>query len=89
MMASRERTVRVMSGRQVPAGGAAGGEAALLESLEGDTEPCVVDAQALAEGGPGERLAGAEENGAHRLGERRRWSGSTVDDQRERLVSAA
>ena len=30
----------------------------------------VVDAQALAQDGPGERLAGAAERGAHRLGER-------------------
>ena len=33
----------------MPAGGAADGEAALLESLEGDTEAGVVDAQALAQ----------------------------------------
>ena len=40
-------------------------QSALLESLEGDTETCVVDAQALAEGGPRERLAGAAQGGAH------------------------
>ena len=34
-MASRPRTVGAMSGRQMPAGVAADGEAALLESLEG------------------------------------------------------
>ena len=73
----------------MPAGGAADGEAALLESLEGETETGVVDAQALAEGGPGERLAGVAENGAHRLGERGRRGGGTVDDQREGLVGAA
>ena len=56
----------------MPAVGAADGEAALLESLEGDTETSVVDAQALAQDGPGERLAGAAESGAHRLGERGR-----------------
>ena len=50
---------RCGSCRQVPAVGAADGEAALLESLEGDTETSVVDAQALAQDGPGERLAGA------------------------------
>ena len=55
---------RCGSGRQVPAG-----EVALLERLEGDTGTCVVDAQALAEGGRGERLAGAAESGAYRLGE--------------------
>ena len=75
------------SGRQVPAVGAADGEAALLESLEGDTETSVVDAQALAQDGPGERLAGAPESGAHRLGERWRRGGSAVDEQREGLVS--
>ena len=53
----------------MPAGGAADGEAALFKGLEGETETGVVDAQALAEGGPGERLAGATESGAHRLGE--------------------
>ena len=56
----------------MPAVGAADGEAALLESLEGDTETSVVDAQALAQDGPGERLAGAAESGADRLGERER-----------------
>ena len=62
----------------------------MLESLEGETEAGVVDAQALAEDGPGERLAGAEESGAHGLGERRRRGGGrAVDDQREGLVGAA
>ena len=61
----------------------------LLESLEGDTETSVVDAQALAQDGPGERLAGAAESGADRLGERWRRGGSAVDEQRERLVAAA
>ena len=50
----------------MPTVGAADGEAALLESLEGDTETSVVDAQALAQDGPGERLAGAAESGADR-----------------------
>ena len=59
------------SDRQVPAVGAADGKAALLESLESDTEACVIDAQALAQDGPGERLAGVAESGAARLGERR------------------
>ena len=54
----------------MPAVGAADGEAALLESLEGDTETSVVDAQALAQDGPGERLASGAESGADRLGER-------------------
>ena len=71
----------------MPAVGAADGEAALLESLEGDTETSVVDAQALAQDGPGERLAGAAESGADRLGERWRRGVSAVDEQRERLVS--
>ena len=66
---------RCRSGGQVPAGGAANGEAALLESLEGDTETGVVDAQALAEGGSGKRLAGAAQSGAHGLGERGRRGG--------------
>ena len=56
----------------MPAVGAADGEAALLESLESDTETGVVDAQALAQDGPEGRLAGAAESGAHRLGERER-----------------
>ena len=74
----------------MPAGGAADGEAALLESLERDPETGVVDAQELAEGGPGERLAGAEEGGAHGLGERgRRGVGSAVDGQGEWLAGAA
>ena len=53
----------------MPAGGAADGEAALFKSLESETETGVVDAQALAQDGPGERLAGAAERGAHCLGE--------------------
>ena len=73
----------------MPAASAADGEAALFESLECETETGVVDAQALPEHGPGERLAGAAESGAHRLGERRRRSGGTVDEQREGLVGAA
>ena len=73
----------------MPAVGAAEDEAALFESLEGETETGVVDAQALTQGGPGERLAGAAESGAHRLGERGWRGGSAVDEQRERLVSAA
>ena len=50
-MGGRERvdSGRSGSGWQVPAGGAADGEAALLESLEGETETGVVDAQALAQ----------------------------------------
>ena len=86
MRASRRRCE---SGRQVPTGGAAHGEAALFERLEGETETGVVDPQALAQDGPGKRLASAAERGAHGLGERRRHSGGPVDDQRERLVSAA
>ena len=74
---------------QVPAVGAADGEAALLERLEGDTETSVVDAQALAQDGPGERLAGAAESGADRLGERWRRGVGAVDEQREGLVAAA
>ena len=90
MMASRQRRVRVRSGRQMPAGGAAAGEALLLESFEGDAETGVVDAQELAACGPGEWLAGADEGGAHGLGERRRrGGGSAVDDHREGLVGAA
>ena len=73
----------------MPAVGAADGEAALLESLEGDTETSVVDAQALAQDGPGEWLAGAAESGADRLGERGRRGVSAVDEQREGLVAAA
>ena len=74
---------------QVPAVGAADGEAALLESLESDTETSVVDAQALAQDGPGEWLAGAAESGADRLGERWRRGVSAVDEQREGLVATA
>ena len=77
------------SGWQVPAGGAADGEAALFESLKGEPEAGVVDAQALPEHGPGEGLAGAGQSGAHRLGERGRRGGGTVDEQREGLVGAA
>ena len=73
----------------MPAVGAADGEAALLKSLEGDTETSVVDAQALVQDGPGERLAGAAESGADRLGERRGRGVSAVDEQRERLAAAA
>ena len=73
-IASRATAGAAEAGR-VPAG-----EAALLERLEGDTETGVVDAQALAEGGPGERLAGAAESGAYRLGEgSRRGFGRRVD----------
>ena len=43
-----------------------GRRGALFESLERETETSVVDAQALAQGGPGERLAGAAENGRAR-----------------------
>ena len=60
----------------MPAGGAADGKAALLESLESDTEARVVDAQALAECGPGERLVGAAESGAVGLGQRARLCGA-------------
>ena len=84
-----EASRRRRSGWQVPAGGAADGEAALFESLEGEPEAGVVDAQALPEHGPGEGLAGAGQGGAHRLGERGRRSGGTVDEQREGLVGAA
>ena len=56
---------------------------------EGDTETSVVDAQALAQDGPGERLAGAAESGADRLGERGRRGVGAVDEQREGLVAAA
>ena len=73
----------------MPAGGAADGEAALLESLEGGTETGVVDAQELTECGPGERLAGVAESGTHGLGKRRRGVDSAVDDQREWLAGAA
>ena len=62
----------------MPAGGAADGEAALFESLESETETGVVDAQALAQDGPGERLAGATERGAHCLGERGRWGAAAL-----------
>ena len=40
----------------MPAVGAAEHEAALFEGVQGVTEADVVDAQALAQGGPGERL---------------------------------
>ena len=56
----------------MPAVGAADGDAALLESLESDTETGVVDAHVLAQDGPEGRLAGAAKSGAHRLGERER-----------------
>ena len=84
-----EASRRRRSGWQVPAGGAADGEAALFESLKGEPEAGVVDAQALPEHGPGEGLAGAGQSGAHRLGERGRRGGGTVDEQREGLVGAA
>ena len=72
----------------MPAVGAADGKAALLESLESDTEACVIDAQALAQCGPGERLVGAAESGADRLGEWGRCVVRAVDEQRERLAAA-
>ena len=62
---------------------------ALLESLESDTEACVIDAQALAQCGPGERLVGGAESGADGLGERGRRCDGTVDEQREGLMGAA
>ena len=44
---------------------------------------------ALAQDGPGERLASAAESGADRLGERWRRGVSAFDEQREGLVAAA
>ena len=61
--------------------GATDGEAALFESLQGDAEAGVVDAQALAQGGPGERVGRGAQSGAHRLGERGRWGVVAVDEE--------
>ena len=73
----------------MPAVGAAEHEAALFEGVQGVTEAGVVDAQALAQGGPGERLLSLAEGGAHRLGEGRRWGAVAVDEEREGLSAAA
>ncbi len=64
-------------------------EAALFEGVQGIAEAGIVDAQPLAQGGPGQGLLGVTQSGAHGLGERRRGCGATVEAQRERLLAAA
>ena len=73
----------------MPAGGNADGEAVLLESLEGQTETGVVDAQELAEGGPGERLAGAEQGAARTLSASGRGGAAAAGAARCSTVSSS
>ena len=75
--------------RQAPAVAVADGEAVVFQFEQGIAETGVVDAQALTQGGSGQRRRGLLEGGAHRLGERRRCDGVVVEAQGKRLVAAA
>ena len=75
--------------RQAPAVAVADGEAVLFEFEQGITETGIVDAQALTQGGSGQRPGGVLESGAHRLGERRRCGGVAVEAQGKRLAVEA
>jgi hypothetical protein len=75
--------------RQSPAVGGSCHEAALLEGAQGVAEAGVVDAEALAEGGPGEGLVGAAQLVAYGVGEGRRLVIAAVEVKVVGLVDAA
>ena len=95
--AERNRWVRVFGhhlelrcdAARSPAVAVADRQATLFEGEQGIAEAGIVDAQPLAQGGPGQGWSASRRAAAHGLGERWRRGGTTVEAQRQRLLAAA